>query len=129
MSSTFASTVVEKVEAVLALHSATQPGSVLSISAVAKAAGVSRPNLYTRHPDLIARLRSLQEPRTPSRQGDDQGQNLDRIRNENAKLKKINKALLLLNLELRQELARQQRRLQRNKGSSVRSRSKATLNK
>lgn len=124
MNSTRASTVVEKVEAVLALHSATQPGSSLSISAVAKAAGVSRPNLYTRHPDLIARLRSLQEPRIPSRQGSDQGQSLDRIRDENAKLKEINKALLLLNLELRQELARQQRMLRKD-GLSGGSRSKS----
>lgn len=104
------STVAAKVEALLTLHHAERPGSRLSISALAKAAGVSRANLYTSHLDLIAPLKQAREKKELAVDECDREQSIQRLRDETRQLKRINKALLLLNIELRQEIARLTRR-------------------
>jgi hypothetical protein len=82
----------------------------LSISALARAAGVSRSNLYASHSDLIASLRQSPRKMDLVNEQNDRTLQLQQVRDENLQLKRSNKALLLLNIELRQELSRLARR-------------------
>jgi len=102
-------TVAAKVQAVLALHRAQRPGVHLSISALARAAGVSRANLYASHSELIASMKAVRQKEKP-REDRSPSVQTKRLREEIARLKRVNKALLLLNMALRQEVARLARR-------------------
>jgi hypothetical protein len=102
--------VLEKVETVLALHRAKNPGTRLSVNSLARQAGVSRANLYVSHSNFLEKLNAAH-----AKKGAKEQRCLDtpevRLRKENAELKRINKALLFLNIELRQEIARLNRRV------------------
>lgn len=102
--------VLEKVEAVMALHRAKNPGTQLSVSSLARQAGVSRANLYTSHSKLLAELQITRSKKNSHGRGARYAE-VDKTRDENSELKRVNKALLLLNIELRQEIARLQRKL------------------
>lgn len=102
--------VADKVDAVLTLHNAQNPGVPLTVSALARKAGVSRANLYVSHPQLIAKLPKKRDQKEHFSQEATSAQ-AKKIRSELAELKRINKALLLLNIELRRELARVNQRL------------------
>lgn len=106
-----AKSVQERIEAVLVLRAA-ECKPPPSVSELARLAGVSRANLYENHLPLIEKLR-------PKGRSDRRGQKLAtsstggeaRLLEEARRLRKINKALLLLNGELRAEISRLTRRL------------------
>jgi transposase-like protein len=109
--------VLEKVDAVLALHRAQNPGTPLSISSLAQQAGVSRANLYVTHSKLVQELQGVRRQNTLN-ELELQKSQLKKMRDENVELKRVNKALLFFNVELRQEITRLQRRL--NKSDTTR---------
>lgn len=107
--------VVERIDAVLTLHEAENPGAPLSVSDLARRAKVSRANLYTSHKDIVQRLarrRPESQPRAPITEsvgGDEE------LRAEVCQLRRANKALLLINAHLNQEVASLNRRLANTK--------------
>jgi hypothetical protein len=103
--------VAEKIGAAIALHNSQYPGVPLSISSLAKQAGVSRANLYTSHANLIKSLKrpesialGIKGEKTPKRR-------VNELEQEIALAKKTNKALLLLNDALRMRIRELNQRL------------------
>lgn len=74
----------------------------ISLSQVCKLAKVSRASLYENHPDFVSRVRSLRQPqksRPPKL-----APNLQSVLAENEMLKRQNRALLYLCVELKSRL-------------------------
>lgn len=104
-------TVAERVEAALTLHRVHNPGVPLSVASLARAAGVSRANLYSSHPKLIEEIKSLGPIREAKRRVANSSNQMEILRKENDRLRLVNKALLLINVELRRDLTKLMRRL------------------
>lgn len=102
-------TVADKVDAVISLHLAQNPGVSLSVSALARRAGVSRANLYASHRQLLEKLPKKVDVVKSSESRSDR-EKMQKLRTEIAELRRINKALLFLNVELRGEVVRLKRR-------------------
>lgn len=96
-------TVAERIDAVLTLHNAENPGAPLSVSTLAKRAGVSRANLYVSHLAIVQQLNSAQRQRK-QRAPAAKSEECERLRTEVQQLRRTNKALLLLNAQLNQEI-------------------------
>lgn len=101
----------ERVDAVLTLHRAEHPAVPIAISELADRAGVSRANLYERHSDLIKTLQPLRRSRKTEQSIMEVPTTA--LREEIKELKRQNKALLYLNVELREEIYRLQSRVNR----------------
>lgn len=104
------SRVAAKVDAVLTLFRTENPGTSISVSVLARKAGVSRSNLYESHPDLVASLRPKPRGPLPGRTHSPNVR-LAELCNQLTELRRVNKALLLMNVELNQEIIRLQQRL------------------
>lgn len=103
--------VSDRVSAALALHNATNPNSMLSISALARLAGVNRGNLYSSHKSVIESFRKHVPPAYSKPKPRRAAAYRERTE-ELHQLKTANKALLLLTGELRSEISRLRRRLE-----------------
>lgn len=101
-------TVRERLDSVLLLHRQKNPGVHIKIATLAKLAGVSRSNLYTSHRELVDEMKG--NASTP-RKSSSPEQNSARLNQEVARLKKENKLLLYVNLELNEEIGRLRRRI------------------
>jgi transposase-like protein len=104
-------TVSDKIAAALALHSAEQPGAQMSVTALAHAAGINRSNLYSTYPALIAELKQKRLESAKPKRPKPSAERIKALEAEIVKLRHRNKALIFLNIELRQEVARLTRRL------------------
>lgn len=104
-------TVEERVDAALKLLQVLEPGIPVSVSRLAKAAKVSRANLYVSHPELIANLRRP-EAKTKPQRAMSASEQLEKLRAELAQSRLENKALLYLTGELRGEVNRLKLRLE-----------------
>lgn len=110
-SGSYRPTVAEKLAAVVALHRAENPGVSLSVSSLAKQAGVSRANLYTSHLDIIESLNAPKRVRTAIGGQKNSQQKISKLEEELEGLKRTNKALLVLNGALRGRVRELQQRL------------------
>lgn len=104
-------TVAEKVGAVLALHKVENPGVLLTVSSLAKLAGVSRANLYISHPDVVASLKRPKQTGSGNVQHRSSAQKLQKLEAELKALKGTNDALLIMNGALRGRIRELQQRL------------------
>ena len=99
--------VVDRVEAALLLYQRKHPNQVITVSALARLAGVNRSNLYTSHKDLVDRLR--EQPK-PERRANNKS-SIQLLQKRVRALSRQNQALLLLNVELSEEICRLRLRL------------------
>lgn len=113
------SRVSAKVDAVLTLFRTENPGASISVSVLARKAGVSRSNLYESHPDLVASLRQESRGSRPRRTHSTDAR-LAELCNQLTEVRRVNKALLLMNVELNQEIIRLRRRLAWKQGDALR---------
>lgn len=104
-------TVAEKVGAVLALHRVENPGVPLTVSSLARQAGVSRANLYISHPDVVASLKRSKQTGTCKDEHGISTHKLKKLEAELKALKKTNQALLMMNGALRGRIRELQQRL------------------
>ena len=66
--------VLERVEAAISFLVSDTEGRKLSVSAVCRAAGVSRANMYSSHPEIVGRIVSLkQSPQGPTKARNSRG--------------------------------------------------------
>lgn len=98
-------------DAALKLLQVVEPGVPVSVSRLAKAAKVSRANLYVSHPELIASLRRAVVSEKAQR-ATSSSEQLEKLRAELAQSHLENKALLYLTGELREEIHRLRIRLE-----------------
>jgi hypothetical protein len=103
--------VAEKIEAVLALHKIESPGVPLTVSSLARKAGVSRANLYISHPDVVESLNQFKQTGPCHDEQRSSTQKLKKMKAELDALKRTNGALLIMNGALRGRIRELERRL------------------
>ncbi|WP_157421949.1 hypothetical protein [Acidovorax sp. Root219] len=103
--------VAARISAVISLHNQENPGVPLSVSSLAKQAGVSRANLYVSHPSVIESLRRQKGRAVALNDGEKTLEKYEGLKAEIEILKKTNAALLLVNGALRDRVWELQKRL------------------
>lgn len=102
--------VSEQLEAALRFCEQENPGAHHSLSKICRLAGVNRSNVYTSHPQFVARLRESQAPRHAMQTGAANRSKKNTTDTLTA-CERQNKALLYLVVELQEEIARLTQRL------------------
>lgn len=103
--------VAAKINAVISLHNQENPGVPLSVSSLAKQAGVSRANLYVSHISVIESLRRQKPCPVAPAENENILERSESLKAEIKILKKTNAALLLVNGALRDRVWELQKRL------------------